>query len=253
MWLASYVVHLRKVHWRAGADWLYGHLLDGDLASNHLSWQWVAGTGSHKPYLFNAENVERYAPPPWHCRGSIVDTDYDSLDRMARSPRAVPGGRGVPVAEPPLCATPPPALRAWFGAASPAAVQGQAVCVVHAWDLADPSPAQAGQPSVAVLDAAFHRRWPWSARRWQFVGARLQALAPAQRWWGEAAELVPALQAAATCSGTHSAHLGSAWAGLPWQAVPRLFQAPASRAGSFSKFFAAATRGLRQAAELAVD
>jgi deoxyribodipyrimidine photo-lyase len=253
MWLASYVVHLRKVHWRAGADWLYGHLLDGDLASNHLSWQWVAGTGSHKPYLFNAENVERYAPPPWHCRGSIVDTDYDSLDRMARSPRAVPGGRGVPVAEPPLCATPPPALRAWFGAASPAAVQGQAVCVVHAWDLADPSPAQAGQPSVAVLDAAFHRRWPWSARRWQFVGARLQALAPAQRWWGEAAELVPALQAAATCSGTHSAHLGSAWAGLPWQAVPRLFQAPVSRAGSFSKFFATATRGLRQAAELAVD
>ncbi|MFX7866419.1 FAD-binding domain-containing protein, partial [Acinetobacter baumannii] len=43
MWLASYLVHLRKLHWRAGADWLYGHLLDGDLASNHLSWQWVAG------------------------------------------------------------------------------------------------------------------------------------------------------------------------------------------------------------------
>ncbi|HKX95572.1 MAG TPA: FAD-binding domain-containing protein, partial [Methylibium sp.] len=41
MWLASYAVHLRKLHWRAGADWLYGHLLDGDLASNHLGWQWV--------------------------------------------------------------------------------------------------------------------------------------------------------------------------------------------------------------------
>ena len=39
MWLASYVVHLRKVHWRAGADWMVAHLLDGDLASNHLSWQ----------------------------------------------------------------------------------------------------------------------------------------------------------------------------------------------------------------------
>ena len=64
MWLASYVVHLRKVHWRIAADWLYGHLLDGDLASNHLSWQWVAGTGSSKPYLFNADNVARFAPPP---------------------------------------------------------------------------------------------------------------------------------------------------------------------------------------------
>ena len=49
MWLASYLVHVRKVHWRTGADWLYGHLLDGDLASNHLSWQWVAGTASSKP------------------------------------------------------------------------------------------------------------------------------------------------------------------------------------------------------------
>lgn len=47
MWLASYVVHLRRIHWRAGADWMVAHLLDGDLASNHLSWQWVAGTGSH--------------------------------------------------------------------------------------------------------------------------------------------------------------------------------------------------------------
>ena len=52
MWLASYVVHVRRIHWRAGADWMVGHLLDGDLASNHLSWQWVAGTGSRKPYLF---------------------------------------------------------------------------------------------------------------------------------------------------------------------------------------------------------
>jgi len=59
LWVASYVVHLRKIHWRAGADWMVSHLLDGDLASNHLSWQWVAGTGSAQPYLFNAENVAR--------------------------------------------------------------------------------------------------------------------------------------------------------------------------------------------------
>ncbi|HRH72913.1 MAG TPA: FAD-binding domain-containing protein, partial [Zoogloea sp.] len=52
LWLASYVVHVRKVHWRPAADWLYAHLLDGDLASNHLSWQWVAATFSSKPYLF---------------------------------------------------------------------------------------------------------------------------------------------------------------------------------------------------------
>jgi deoxyribodipyrimidine photo-lyase len=88
MWLASYVVHVRKVHWRAGADWLYGHLLDGDLASNHLSWQWVAGTGSHKPYLFNAENVAKFAPAPWHSPGTVIDTTYEALDQIARDPNA---------------------------------------------------------------------------------------------------------------------------------------------------------------------
>jgi deoxyribodipyrimidine photo-lyase len=87
MWLASYVVHLRHVHWRAGADWMVAHLLDGDLASNHLSWQWVAGTGSHKPYLFNAENVARYAPPHWHSPGTVVDRSYEALDRLARQGR----------------------------------------------------------------------------------------------------------------------------------------------------------------------
>jgi deoxyribodipyrimidine photo-lyase len=79
MWLASYVVHVRKVHWRCGADWLYGHLLDGDLASNHLSWQWVAGTGSSKPYLFNADNVARYASAPWHSPHTVLDTSYEAL------------------------------------------------------------------------------------------------------------------------------------------------------------------------------
>ena len=77
LWLASYVVHVRKVHWRPAADWLYAHLLDGDLASNHLSWQWVAATFSSKPYLFNAENVARFAPADWHSGG------FESLDEAA--------------------------------------------------------------------------------------------------------------------------------------------------------------------------
>ncbi len=60
MWLAAYVVHFRRVRWQAGARWFLTHLLDGDPASNNLSWQWVASTFSHKPYLFNRENLEKY-------------------------------------------------------------------------------------------------------------------------------------------------------------------------------------------------
>ncbi|NJR64914.1 MAG: hypothetical protein HC772_05710 [Leptolyngbyaceae cyanobacterium CRU_2_3] len=73
MYLASYVVHFRKVAWRSGADWMYGLLIDGDFSSNHLSWQWVASTFSHKPYIFNRENLERYA-------GSVVPGDPLSND-----------------------------------------------------------------------------------------------------------------------------------------------------------------------------
>ena len=59
MWIAAYIIHWRHVRWQAGAGWFLQHLLDGDPASNNLSWQWVASTFSHKPYIFNRENLER--------------------------------------------------------------------------------------------------------------------------------------------------------------------------------------------------
>ena len=71
MYLASYVVHFRRVKWQAGARWFLAHLLDGDLASNNFSWQWVASTFSNKPYIFNLENVQKYF-------GTLVDTTPDS-------------------------------------------------------------------------------------------------------------------------------------------------------------------------------
>lgn len=60
MWFAAYVTHWLRVRWQAGARFFLEHLLDGDPASNNLSWQWVASTFSHKPYYFNRENLERY-------------------------------------------------------------------------------------------------------------------------------------------------------------------------------------------------
>jgi len=60
MWIAAYIVHWRRTRWQAGAKWFLEHLLDGDPASNNMSWQWVASTFSHKPYFFNRENLERY-------------------------------------------------------------------------------------------------------------------------------------------------------------------------------------------------
>jgi deoxyribodipyrimidine photo-lyase len=233
MWLASYVVHLRKVHWRAGADWLYAHLLDGDLASNHLSWQWVAGTGSHKPYLFNAENVARYAPGEWHSEGTEIDRSYADLDRLAHASRAVGAQPGAHqgVAEPPLHVAPPAALG--FTGPDQNAVRGRDVWLAHPWSLADAPP---GTTVVAVLDAAFHRAWPWSERRWRFVATRLASMTP-HRWIAEPAALQATLATARSVRGIGNLHLGDTFRAFDLASMPRAFHDPPRRCRSFSAFW----------------
>ncbi|WNC23109.1 FAD-binding domain-containing protein [Thermosynechococcus sp. PP22] len=84
LWLAAYVVHWCRVRWQAGAAWFLQHLLDGDPASNNLSWQWVASTFSHKPYFFNRQNLERYSDGKY-CRQCAMgdrcpfDATYEEL------------------------------------------------------------------------------------------------------------------------------------------------------------------------------
>ena len=255
MWLASYIVHVRKVHWRAGADWLYGHLLDGDLASNHLSWQWVAGTGSHKPYLFNADNVARYAPAAWHSPGSVIDAPYEALDRLARQPGQRQPGRHDPsasdaaVAEPPLLASPP----AHLGLTAPdsAAVAGQDVWLVHPWNL---GPLPAALPAATVLVGIvlddFHQAWPWSEQRWQFVGRRMAEITP-RRWHGNAAALGAALAGARQVRSIAEPHLAGwlpQWADCA--AAAALFPAVDRRCDSFSQWWARTSRGLDSASDL---
>ena len=91
MWMAAWLVHWRRVHWKAGADWFLEHLLDGDPASNHLSWQWVASTFSHKPYFFNRENLERYSSGRYcsSCPSANTcpfDGSYDQLENQLFTP-----------------------------------------------------------------------------------------------------------------------------------------------------------------------
>jgi deoxyribodipyrimidine photo-lyase len=255
MWLASYVVHVRKVHWRAGADWFYGHLLDGDLASNHLSWQWVAGTGSRKPYLFNADNVARYAPASWHSPGSVIDMSYEALDRMARQPVVhQPGGHDAMAdslarAEPGLRTAPPDALG--FTAPDAAAVTGRDVWLVHPWSLGElPAGLPADAVVMGVFVAEFHQAWPWSQRRWNFVGSRMAELA-AERWHGDAAAIGAALKGARRVRSIDEPHLApwlARWAEC--EAAPALFPPVDRRCESFSIWWTRASRGLDSAADL---
>ncbi len=199
MWLASYIVHLRHVHWKAGADWMYSHLIDGDLASNHLSWQWVAGTFSTKPYLFNAENVAKYAPLEWGCQNTPLDTSYESLEQMAfglcESDReaflklANYSQQKRPALEEPLLYDSPPASMLAglscpvFGATHMNLGESDVLEFVHPWSLrADSLVAgfEIQRPyRLGVIHLPWHARWPWSHRRWQFVLSRMGSLCDA--------------------------------------------------------------------------
>ncbi|NQX03251.1 DNA photolyase [Rathayibacter sp. VKM Ac-2856] len=61
MWFASIWIFTLGLPWQLGADFFYRHLLDGDAASNTLSWRWVAGLQTAgKTYLATASNIAKY-------------------------------------------------------------------------------------------------------------------------------------------------------------------------------------------------
>lgn len=180
MWLASYLVHMRKVHWRVAADWMYGYLLDGDLPSNHLSWQWIASTFSRRPYLFNADNVQRFASH-LSSRGTGIDRGYEELGQIAAGNRRLEpeaGPRGQPLVAPELLSLPPGIAPS----ASPPALAGdQSVAWVHPWSLGCRPHAD---HVIGVIHAPFHARFPWSARRWHFVISAMRAICD-EIWIGD--------------------------------------------------------------------
>jgi len=185
MWLASWLVHVRGIHWRAGADWFLTHLLDGDPASNHLSWQWIAGTFSAKPYLFNRENLETYTSGI-HCRDCRlrgrcdVEGSYDEL--AARCFASAPPD-------------PRPALRITPRAEAPAAPQLPARPLV--WltldSAAAESPAAAACPSaprVFVIDPTWLRDERPALKRLVFLVECLGEAGGVELWFGDPAEVI---------------------------------------------------------------
>ncbi|WP_298433021.1 FAD-binding domain-containing protein [uncultured Jannaschia sp.] len=61
MWFASIWMHTLELPWELGADFFLRHLLDGDPASNTLSWRWVGGLHTRgKTYRARASNIGKY-------------------------------------------------------------------------------------------------------------------------------------------------------------------------------------------------
>lgn len=94
---ASFLTKDLHAWWPVGAQHFLDHLIDGDLASNNLSWQWVAGTGTDAaPFVrvFNPTRqglrfdpdgayVRRWVPELRHLPGPAVHEPWNHPDGYA--------------------------------------------------------------------------------------------------------------------------------------------------------------------------
>jgi deoxyribodipyrimidine photo-lyase len=159
MWIAAYLVHFGKMHWRALADWTHYYFLDGDLAANHLSWQWVASTFSGKPYYFTSENIERYAG----VKALELKGSYEEVWARIIDPTRIAPFEGKPI----LADLPPSDLkqypRVWQ-------LKGENILVLTPWSLDqglvdDTRIKYPGIQIYLVLDEWFFARFPMSPAR----------------------------------------------------------------------------------------
>lgn len=94
MWFASIWIFTLRLPWELGADFFLRHLLDGDPASNTLSWRWVAGLHTAgKTYLARADNIanftgRRFEPARDELASSAVA--LDEVETYARVAMATP-------------------------------------------------------------------------------------------------------------------------------------------------------------------
>jgi len=99
MWFASIWIFTLRLPWQLGADFFLRHLLDGDAASNTLSWRWVGGLQTvGKTYLATASNIARFTEGRFVPKGlaeAAVPLPPEPVPRPTtlpppRPPRATP-------------------------------------------------------------------------------------------------------------------------------------------------------------------
>jgi deoxyribodipyrimidine photo-lyase len=180
LWFAAYVIHWLKVDWRVAADWFEIQLIDGDKASNHLSWQWVASTFSAKPYFFNKENLARFTGEKYCATCQVncpFDDSYENLQKKIFTEPTKTSKKVYPVKMPEK------------GSFS----QSTAVSVyIHDEMLSSSNPlTKLAMPKYFIFDEALYDEWP--LKRIQFMADCLAEMSGVEVWLGDTREVLQTL------------------------------------------------------------
>jgi len=171
-WFAAYVVHWLKVDWREAADWFESHLLDGDKASNHLSWQWAASLFSSKPYYFNKENLARHTGEKY-CSTCKVNCPFDATNEQLSQKlfaNTKPGKAKL--------------HRVIMPERAPISVHRAIAIYVHDEMLSSAHPLlRRPMPKIFVFDDFLYGKWP--LKRLQFLADCLSELQDVEIWIGD--------------------------------------------------------------------
>jgi len=102
MVVASYLVKNLMVPWQSGARWFWDTLVDADLASNTLGWQWTAGCGADAAPYFRVFNPvsqgEKFDPNGEYVRRWVPELgrlELPWIHRPWEAPSEVLRGAGV--------------------------------------------------------------------------------------------------------------------------------------------------------------
>ncbi len=176
MWFASIWIFTLRLPWELGADFTYRHFIDGDPASNTLSWRWVGGLHTRgKTYLARPDNIFEHTDGRFRPKGLA--------------------GEAVALEEPPL-----PAARMLPEARS-AAPEGSAILLLTEEDLHPESLAleRCEVRGIAACHAALDRSTQEIGDQvLSFTeGALEDATARASTHFGVSGERVPSLTEAA--------------------------------------------------------
>ncbi len=177
MWTASVASNIAQTHWYNPSRWMYYHLLDGDLASNTLSWQWIVGSFSHKKYYANQENLNKYAQSKQ--TDTFLNINYDDFDTL-EIPEALKERTKL-------------SLSNNFPDSSTGAIteNDQDILLYSIWNLDPTWRADHSGRRILWIDPDMHKDFPLSPNRWNFITHWAKQVADLEIFIGSQNELFP--------------------------------------------------------------